>query len=803
MPGQQANPDPALVGARDGGRHRPGGDLGERGGDDDHLSPTLRRTRPRGAGGHALDRLGREAPGGRREQLPERVLAGTSSARGLSFPSWDGGGGGGRARRHETRPPRTGSFLLADSVAPPSGRSPSAWRRLRRRPAAQSRGTCSGRGLHAISASRCLSDPVCFLTGALIHEVDELAAPGTGVSPSPGAAPTPRSIPQPERPPPGPGLDAHVRGLAAGAGIGDVLARRGGTEVAYGRQADGSYVGDPGARATLTAVRRGLRASAHDQVVYPFDATGRLLAIEDRTSRGDARVRRPGPAARSRTPQAGVTISYDGSSLVSAVRAHDGRSVSYVYIRTTHLGQRRSRQGLVVHLRRWWQAATVVDPLSHAQVTNVYGAAGRVQAQTDAVGKTTDFAWDAGTEIATVTDAKGNAWRHDYDQGVLAKEITRTLARHRARPRRRADRLRHLADREGPRMTYDAAGNLVTATRRPPSGARRRRSPTTLATTRPSMTDARSKVTSAAPTTPPGTPPPSARTASAVASYTYDAAGRASHLHGREREATTYRVLSVTGYLASVTDPLGNRTTYTYDGAGSVATRVDPKGNVAGCGCATQFTWSYSYNAAGQQLTETDPLGHTTTSAYDDAGRLTSSTDANGHTTSYTYDDANRILTETGPDPDGGGPLAAPVTTYTYDDVGNKLTETDPRGSTATFAYDAANRLPSRPAPDPDGGRAATRAGHDVHVRPEREPRLDRRAARQRRRCKRGRSRTTSTYDAAGRLLTTTDPLGAATTNAYDPVGNLVSSGTRTTTPPHTRTTRPGASSPSPLPTAE
>ena len=168
---------------------------------------------------------------------------------------------------------------------------------------------------------------------------------------------------------------------------------------------------------------------------------------------------------------------------------------------------------------------------------------------------------------------------------------------------------------------------------------------------------------------------------------------------------------------------------------------------------------------------------------YDDAGRLTSTSDALGRVTSYTYDDANRVLTETAPDPDGTGPLAAPVTTSTYDNVGNKLTERDPRGNTTTFAYDGANRLVSTTAPDPDGAgplsAPVTTHSYDPNgnVVSTVEPRGNVAGANP------DDFRTTFTYDAAGRMLTETraDPDGAGTalppktTNVYDAVGNLQS----------------------------
>ena len=94
---------------------------------------------------------------------------------------------------------------------------------------------------------------------------------------------------------------------------------------------------------------------------------------------------------------------------------------------------------------------------------------------------------------------------------------------------------------------------------------------------------------------------------------------------------------------------------------------------------------------AGNKLTETDPRGNTTT---------------------FAYDNANRLVSTTGPDPDGAGPLAAPVTTNTYDANGNLASTVEPRGNAAganpddyrtTYTYDAAGRLKTTSTPDPDG----------------------------------------------------------------------------------------------------
>ena len=329
-------------------------------------------------------------------------------------------------------------------------------------------------------------------------------------------------------------------------------------------------------------------------------------------------------------------------------------------------------------------------------------------------------------------------------------------------------------------MSYDGNGNLLQATA-PPSLANVQKTFVYNARNDPTqVTDARGKVTQYG-YDGSGNTASVVQDGTTVAAYTYDTQGRVETSTDGNGKTTTYGY-DANGNVTSVTQPdpdgAGSLsapvTTFTYDARGFLLTRVEPLGNVSG-GNPSQYTTTFTYNPAGQLLTETDPLGLVTTNAYDDAGRLTTVTDANSHSTTYTYDNANRLLTETGPDPDGSGPLQSPVTTYTYDDAGNKLTETDSRGNTTTFAYDNANRLVSETGPDPDGAGPLTAPvttytyDSNSNLASVVEPRGNLQGANP------DDYRTTYTYDAAGRLLTTTDPLGNVTMNTYDPVGNLAS----------------------------
>ncbi len=641
-------------------------------------------------------------------------------------------------------------------------------------PQGQSTGICTGSGVHAHSTSRCLSDPVNTLTGAFITQIQDLTTTGTGV---PFAWSRSYTSSDPSAGRLGPGWTDNYSASLVEHPTGNVTLRGDeGQQVEYTRQADGSFVGAPGSLSTLAQVADGYELVRADQVVYRFDTQGRLTSIEDRNGEGLAfdydgqgRLLRITDAANR-----GVTVSHNASGFVSQVETPDGRRVTYGYAdgRLTTVTDVRGKVWTYTYDSDG-RLATIADPLQHIQVTNVYRVDGRIRSQTDAVGKTTSFDWDADAKVASVTDANGKVWKHDYDGGLLSKQID---------PLNRVTAFVHDADLntsgvtsptdETTTMAYDAAGNILSATAPASLGSAQKTFVYNGRNDPVRITDARGTVTSYTYDAS-GNTTGVTQGGTRVASYIYDAAGRVLTSADGNGKTTTY-THDAAGNLASVTDPLGNKTTYTYDPAGRVLSRVDPKGNLPGA-TDSDFTWTWTYNPAGQVLKESDPLGNITTHAYDDAGNELTVIDAKGRTTSYAYDDANRVLSETRPDPDGGGPLEAPVTTYTYDDVGNKLSATDPLGRTTRFTYDSANRLVSTTGPDPDASRPLVAPTTSRTYDPNGnlasivEPRGNVQGGNP------DDYRTRHSYDAAGRLLTTTDPLGHVTANTYDPVGNLVS----------------------------
>jgi RHS repeat-associated protein len=333
----------------------------------------------------------------------------------------------------------------------------------------------------------------------------------------------------------------------------------------------------------------------------------------------------------------------------------------------------------------------------------------------------------------------------------------------------------------------------------------------------------------------------------------YDDSGNVVYTQDALGNTTTATFTSSFNQLASATDALGNTTTNTYDTAGNLtkitdansnewtfeystsgdvtkSTTPDPDG--AGSLLALSTTYAYdtyrrltttthpdtetvvnAYDSADNITSVTDELGNAATFVFDALNRLTSVTDREGGETTHEYDARGSVIsttnalgdettfeyngrgwltTETRPDPDGAGPLSAPVVDYTYDATGNVTQTGEPnyintegvwfeydavgnktlevRGAVGvdetSFEYDNLNRLTSVT----DSEDSETRYTYDAVGRLTAEmrvidllsnPVLG--------------VTTTYAYDANGNQTDVTDPRGYVTVTEYDAVGNVVS----------------------------
>jgi|HubBroStandDraft_6_1064221.scaffolds.fasta_scaffold02149_4 RHS repeat-associated protein len=254
-----------------------------------------------------------------------------------------------------------------------------------------------------------------------------------------------------------------------------------------------------------------------------------------------------------------------------------------------------------------------------------------------------------------------------------------------------------------------------------------------------------------------------------VTSYTYDSNQNmlSKSVQANSGLATTSYTYNSFGEPLTITDPLGNTTTNTYDAHGNLLTVIAPAPNGNTAASVTQFAYNslgeltqitdplgrptkLTYTSAGLISTITDPQQNVTTYQYDTFGNRTSIKDAMNNTTTFAYDSGNRLLTITYP--------GSTTMSFTYDYRGRRITMTDQNNKTTTYAYDGADRLTSVKDPDTN----VTYYNYDTE-----NNLLSIEDAN---------THTTSfTYDAFGRVTKTTFPSNYFETYAYDAANNLTS----------------------------
>ncbi|MGW3353761.1 RHS repeat-associated core domain-containing protein [Nonomuraea rubra] len=254
---------------------------------------------------------------------------------------------------------------------------------------------------------------------------------------------------------------------------------------------------------------------------------------------------------------------------------------------------------------------------------------------------------------------------------------------------------------------------------------------------------------------------------------TYDAAGNlTSRVAGGGIARTSY-VYDAANRLTSETfdpapegtpDPakLARKTAYTYDANNNLTATKR-----TAAGTTRVETTEHAYNSENYLIATTvknDGQDLTQTWQVDDRGLVESMVDPRGnasgadpdaYTTSYRYDPLGRLVERKAPtvqiEKNGTAQPGRPTTRYGYDTVGQQTHTIDAEGRQTTSAYDRAGQLTSVTGATytPPGGTAVT-------------------------------PKVAYAYDAAGRLIKTTDPRGYATTVEYDALGNAV----RVTDPP-------------------
>ncbi len=257
--------------------------------------------------------------------------------------------------------------------------------------------------------------------------------------------------------------------------------------------------------------------------------------------------------------------------------------------------------------------------------------------------------------------------------------------------------------------------------------------------------------------------------------FTYDGLKRLTQLTHPDASTTKYTYDASDNFL-TMTDELGQVTTYNYDKNNRPTSVQNALGN----------TTAFAYDAMDRVTSITDAMGRQSTMSYDQLGRIKSITDRTGNTTAYAYDKSgnlNSIIDAAGKkwqrsfdaesiptsatDPLGHAStfastklgridrITSPLshtTALSYDPMQRITAITDPLNQTSAFRYDERGSLTSNALPGDSIATAFTRndLGQPTIIQDPRGKNL------------------TLQYDAMGRLLSLSDPLGQATQYEYD-----------------------------------
>lgn len=437
------------------------------------------------------------------------------------------------------------------------------------------------------------------------------------------------------------------------------------------------------------------------------------------------------------TERLGVRYDFNTNNLINAWRDADGNTLSFAYNAQTNL-------------------ASVTNGFGRG-LSFTYSGATQLTAVADSSGRSVSYGYNAGN-LTSYTDPDGHVWTYTYD----SNHWMRTLA----------DPLFQMSATN----TYDALGMVVTQKN---------------------------------------------AAGNAWAFYVVP------HWRSVEQDPYGGRVtytFDEQGRQLSVENALGNRRSFGYDGQGHVTNMIDPRG----------YATRYQYDASHNMTNTVDALTNSTALTYDALHRLVSVRDALGGTVQYGYDSEHHVTnvvdalnnqtattyyanglpqTVTGP--------RGETTAFTYDGFGNPatiartdggtetrtwnargdlLTQTDANTNTTTFTYNRRRLLTSERDPfqqritniynnagllvtniEKRNGTNVTTYTPTYKVASIRYPNggtvsnfYDAADRLVRVRDPLGFT-TTNQYDLAGRLVRVIDPLGNAVSNAYDAAGNLVS----------------------------
>ncbi|WP_149015564.1 RHS repeat domain-containing protein, partial [Escherichia coli] len=395
---------------------------------------------------------------------------------------------------------------------------------------------------------------------------------------------------------------------------------------------------------------------------YGWTPRGELAAVYDRSN---TQVRsftyddkyRGRMVAHRHTGRPEICYRYDSDGRVTEQLNPAGLSYTYQYekdrITITDSLNRRE----VLHTQGEGGLKRVVKK-EHADgsvTQSQFDAVGRLRAQTDAAGRTTEYSPDVVTGLITrITTPDGRASAFYYNHH---SQLTSATGPDGLEIRREYDEWGRLIQETAPdgditRYRYDNPHSDLPCATEDATGSRK-----TMTWSRYgqllSFTDCSGYVTR----------------------YDHDRFGQVTAVH-REEGLSQYRAYDSRGQLIAVKDTQGHETRYEYNAAGDLTTVIAPDGSRNG----TQ------YDAWGKAICTTQG-GLTRSMEYDAAGRVIRLTSENGSHTTFRYDVLDRLIQETGFDG---------RTQRYHHDLTGKLIRSEDEGLVTHWHYDEADRLTHR-----------------------------------------------------------------------------------------------------------
>ncbi len=446
-----------------------------------------------------------------------------------------------------------------------------------------------------------------------------------------------------------------------------------------------------------------------------------------------------------------------------------------------------------------------VDGRGNPARVTTFDANGRLETDTDAMGRVTGYTYDIPARITRRTNPDTGLVVQTFDpRGLLLSEtdpLGRTTTHLYDANRNEMSRTNALA--ETTTFTYDQRGNQTSTT-----NARGETTSTSFNQYRQPQTgtDALGKVTTIA-YDDRFIPTGFSDTLGTLATFTSSSRGLPLSVTDAAGQ-TTYFVYNAAGNVTAKTDRLGRTTRNTYDGLGHLMSVTDPRGGVTSytyyprgtrawiigaMGQWTRFDYdlndslareyrpfdprstSYAYDAANHVIETAFGDGSHVLSTRDFRGNKLTETDEAGRITTYTYDLTGQLTRTTYPD--------GTFTARSYDSLGRVASSTDERGGITAYEYEAGCGCAERITKVTDSLARATVTGYDALGR---RTSVTDPAGRRTEYSYDARSRLIETrhpdgtseqdgYDALGRRTTHTDQMAAVTTYGYDAEGQLTS----------------------------